>query len=313
LSEITDRLAAPERPVEPVSANIAVLAEAQRDRPSRTADAAAKPAEDRGRPDRTADQQRPADLDLTYWQQVEHLEALSADHLEKWPEPEKQLAADRARPGDPPGSWRGEGDRYLSPEENAESDRLIALLREPEEITTKTLVQIQQENLYGGRLEGLDHRFKRTERLKEKIADKIGVKADTGPAEAVGAIADAIRYTFSFRKDDYVSGYRDVEKRLEDAGFQTTYRKNHWLGDPQYKGINTRWTAPGGARFELQVHTHESFHAKDQLTHPSYRRLRTPGVSRAERRALIAFERTVSAAVSAPSGVGETHDRAERT
>ena len=57
---------------------------------------------------------------------------------------------------------------------------------------------------------------------------------------------------------------------LSLAGYQMTYSKNHWLDDPQYKGINSRWETPDGGRFELQFHTQESFYAKEVLTHRSY-------------------------------------------
>jgi hypothetical protein len=255
----------------------------------------------------------PPDLDLTYWQQVERLEALWADHLEKWPGPEKQSVTDRARPGDPPGSWRGEGDRFLSPEENAESDRLIALLREPEEMITKTLVQVQQDNLHGGRLEGIDHRLKGADRLKEKIADGLESEFSSSVADAAFEISDAVRYTFSFQRDDYVIGCEDVCDQLRDAGYRMTYSKNHWLADPQYKGINTRWETMTGARFELQLHTFESFHAKDELTHRSYGRLRSPDTSWDELPELEDYQRAVSRVIPEPRGIDGMHLGSERT
>ena len=54
------------------------------------------------------------------------------------------------------------------------------------------------------------------------------------------------------------------------------YSKNHWRDDPEYKGINTRWVTPEGQRYEVQFHTAESFHAKQQVTHEAYERLRNP-------------------------------------
>ena len=79
-----------------------------------------------------------------------------------------------------------------------------------------------------------------------------------------------------------------------------TYSKNHWLDDPQYKGVNSRWKTPDGGRFELQFHTPESFYAKEQLTHRSYERLRSParaGPSNARWRTTSA---TVSGALPEP-------------
>ena len=103
---------------------------------------------------------------------VKHFESLWKAHLERWPEPDEgSAAADRSRPDDPPGSWRGAGDRYLGPEQNAEADRIIELLRTPEKAVTELLQKIQQDNPYGGYLVGLGHRLKGEDRLKEKIVD----------------------------------------------------------------------------------------------------------------------------------------------
>ncbi len=90
------------------------------------------------------------------------------------------------------------------------------------------------------------------------------------------------------------------------------YRKNHWLSDPQYKGINTRWLAPGGGRFELQFHTPESFDAKENRTHRSYERLRSALTTWPERRELNRYERLVSATVPRPEQVERIPDQQER-
>jgi hypothetical protein len=75
--------------------------------------------------------------------------------------------------------------------------------------------------------------------------------------------------------------------------------RNSWA-DPQYKGINTRWATPEGQRFEVQFHTRESFHAKHEVTHLAYERLRQPGASTAERRDLMEFQREVSRWIPIP-------------
>jgi hypothetical protein len=254
---------------------------------------------------------RPA---VAFMDRVEHFESLWKAHLERWPEPaDSDSDADRTRPDGPPGSWRGTGDRYLSPGQNAETDRMVELLRKPEKAVTELLLKIQQDNPYGGYLVGLDHRLKGEDRLKEKMTDKMGVKVDASPADAAGTINDAVRYTFCFGHDEYVRGHGDVRRQLELAGYKRTYSRNHWLDNPQYKGVNSRWEAPDGGRFELQFHTPESFYAKERLTHSSYKRLRSPGTSRAEERALMVFQNQVSAAVPQPSEVWRILDYQVRT
>jgi len=110
-----------------------------------------------------------------------------------------------------------------------------------------------------------------------------------------------------------VSGHDHVRAKLVSAGFRLAYRKNHWLDDPHYKGVNTRWTAPDGGRFELQFHTRESFYAKQELTHPPYRRLRKRTTTAPERRELVAFQRLVSAAVPEPPDISRISDNQVRT
>src|SRR5579859_156184 len=246
-----------------------------------------------------------------FWGKVPWLRALWRDHVARWPE--RPPRPDRVRPEDLPGSWRGDGDRCLSAEDNAEADRQIGLLRRPEEAVTGLLTRIEHDNPHAGVLVGLDHRLKGPDRLKEKIADKLGIKGVAGAADAVKTINDAIRYTFCFGGDHYVRGHDDVQARLESAGCRMTYRKNHWPDDPHYKGINSRWTTPDRGRFELQFHTRESFYAKEQLTHPAYRRLRQPTTTAPERRELLAFQSKVSAAVPEPAEVRRVTDFKVRT
>ena len=86
------------------------------------------------------------------------------------------------------------------------------------------------------------------------------------------------------------------------------YSKNHWRDDPEYKGINTRWVTPEGQRFEVQFHTAESFHAKQQVTHKSYERIRNPLTQDEERRELEAFQREVCSWITVPEGVRDIPD-----
>lgn len=247
--------------------------------------------------------------DQGFWSKVRRFEALWQAHLARWPE-KHDKAPDRS--DDPPGSWRGAGDRYLRPEQNAEADKQIELLHRPEEAVTKLLKQIEHDNPHGGVLVGLEHSLKGVERLKEKIADKISIKGMLGPAEAARGINDAVRYTFCFSAESYVAGHDYVGRHLESAGYRKDYGPNYWLDDPDYKGINTCWTTPDGGRFELQFHTRESFFAKEQLTHPAYRRLRVPTTTPQERVELVAFQRQVSAAVPKPRDITQIPDHRAR-
>ena len=158
-------------------------------------------------------------------------------------------------------------------------------------------------------LAGLEHRLKGTDRLKEKIAERS--KHELGTTSLAGVVADihdAVRYTFLFSGDAYVAGCGDIRQRLESAGHQMIYSKNHWRDDPEYKGINTRWKTPTGDRFELQFHTSESLYAKEHLTRRSYVRLRAPDTSWNERSELEAYQRMVSGAIPKPIAIERISD-----
>jgi hypothetical protein len=171
--------------------------------------------------------------------------------------------------------------------------------------------QAERENACGGWLAGLEFCLKGEDRLKEKIAEKIEHEPDRRPSEAVGDINDAIRYTFCFDPSKCTDGYWDLKGRLEANDFKMVYSKNYWRDDPEYKGINTRWVTAEGQRFEVQFHTPESFHAKQQVTHRAYERSRNRLTGRSERLELEAFQREVCTFVTVPGEVGSIPDYKE--
>jgi hypothetical protein len=162
-------------------------------------------------------------------------------------------------------------------------------------------------------LVGLDHRLKGEERLKEKVARALDEQPEMTVSEAVSSVPDAIRFTFCYSEDSYVSGVHGDLERLHSCGFETTRPlKNSWDSE-QYKGINTQWREPEtGQRFEVQFHTFASFEAK-QYTHGAYERLRDPATSHAERGELISFQRQVCATLAVPPGAAEIDDHPQET
>lgn len=245
-----------------------------------------------------------------YYKRVPQFELMWSWHQERWPE--RPETGDGVRPDDPPGSWRGDGDRFLSPERNAEADRQIAAVQSHEKGITETLKRIEQGSTCGGALVGLEHCVKGEDRLKEKIHDMMRDRAGLSVADAVGEIKDAVRYTFLFEADVYVRGYAEVKGHLESVGCRMTDGKNGWLTNPEYKGVNTQWMTPDGSRFELQFHTSESLDAKENRTHRAYERLRSLSVSRPEDEDLRAYQHYVSAAVPRPADIETIRDHKER-
>ena len=235
-----------------------------------------------------------------YWSEVPRFLRASAEHVRRWPAERVTLEVDRS--GDPTGSWRADSTRYLNPEQYTQVKEEIGHVREKQGPLTDRIGEVQEENASGGWLEGLEHCLKGSDRIKEKVAEILKRMPGKEISEIVRELPDAIRYTFCFEPGTYASGYWDIRQRMEEQGDRMIYSKNHWRDDPEYKGINTRWVTPEGQMFEVQFHTPESYHAKQEVTHGSYERLRSPLTPDDERTELRSFQREVCGWISVPDG-----------
>jgi len=225
------------------------------------------------------------------------------EYQRKWPPAERPLVDTSA---DPPGSWRGDRDKYLDQSGNrrveAACDRIAK--QEREKITpAMRRVENQDPDRH---LVGFGNRLKGRDRIKEKVCRRI---KDLGrsPEQAVSRVPDTIRYTFQYKENDYAHGVTADVNRLREQGFRLSRLSNAWSGE-QYKGINSRWVEPdSGQRFEVQFHTRVSFEAK-QLTHGAYERLRTRQPDKFEQMVLEAFQKKVAGDVPVPRGATDMPD-----
>jgi hypothetical protein len=237
----------------------------------------------------------------SFWSEVPGFLQAAADLVRRWPTERVTVAVDRSR--DPAGSWRGDGDQYLNPKLHEQAREEITRVQQKEENLTGHMGETERDNACGGWLDGLEHRRKEDDRIKEKIAELLKRMPDRTVEDVVQALPDVIRYTFCFESVNYTAGYWDIKNRMEEKGYSMIYSKNHWRDDPEYKGINTRWVTAEGQRFEVQFHTAESSYAKQQVTHGAYERLRNPLTQDEERQELRSFQREVCSWIPVPDGV----------
>lgn len=230
----------------------------------------------------------------SYWTEVPRFFAIWQRLADRWPWKQQSDAHDAAS--------------SMRPEQRTATLDAVEKVPEREPPISENIKRIEAENAGGGWLEGYEFRLKGQDRLVEKVAETLETSApDAVPDEIVEQIPDAIRYTFCLESKNYSSGYWDIRERFEACGYEMYYSKNSWA-DPEYKGINTRWVTPEGQRFEVQFHTPESFHAKHEVTHRAYERLRNPSTSDTERRELSDFQREVSSWIPVPGRVTEIPD-----
>jgi hypothetical protein len=226
-----------------------------------------------------------------------------AEHERKYPRPERSVPTLQ-----PDGSWHGDDNRKLSPEQNAEVDRHCDRVREVGERTIIPAMRAIEAEDPDRRLIGFDKRFKEPDRLKDKVADELRPSSKLTVAEAIESVPDSARFTLCYRPSSYSNGVREDVERLKGQGFELIRLKNTWTRD-QYKGINSQWREQGsGVVFEVQFHTQVSADAKE-LTHKAYERLRNPGTLwKGERRELRAFQREVCAKILIPRGAADIDD-----
>jgi hypothetical protein len=230
-----------------------------------------------------------------------------SEYKRRWP-PEERPQADRSN--DPPGSWRGDSNRFLDRPVNeridAECDRIV----ERERTKISPVLRETEAQDPDRHLIGLDRCLKDRDRIKEKIHGTIKDYIRS-PEQAVSLVPDAIRYTFQYDEARYSPGVRTDIARLKDHGFKLDKLRNSW-SDDQYKGINSQWIEPDtDQRFEVQFHTRISFEAK-QITHGAYEQLRTRQPDEFEQLVLEAFQKKVAAEVPVPRGATEIPDYPKR-
>jgi len=216
-------------------------------------------------------------------------------HKQRYPHREQQPAATL-----PDGSWQGDGNRRLSPEQNAEAAKCAANLRDEAIQRIGPAMERVEAADPDRRLAGRAHMLKGEDRLKEKMADELRAPGVT-VRQALDKIADGVRFTLEYSSERYAKGVLADVDRIKAEGFQLIRLKNLWNAD-QYKGVNSQWRAPEtGTRCEIQFHTAESLAAKE-LTHGAYERARSKSSSPEEVRELEDFQRRANAPLVTPPG-----------
>lgn len=262
--------------------------------PESLTDSTGKPAPPIDTPERDPEAPR------TYWTEVPRFFAAWQGHTDTWP----RFLSHKIE-----GQLKQSDSRDRSSEVHTGADVATAIERIPRaeprisENFTRTVDNSTRHAWVGG----FEFRLKGTDRIRQKVTEKLAAQPDRAPEEVVREIPDAIRYTCCLKAKDYTQGVAEMKRGLERCGYEMYYSENHW-SNPEYKGINSRWVTAEGQRFEVQFHTAESFHAKHEVTHKAYERLRDPATSDRERLELRGFQREVSSWIPIPPTATSTPD-----
>ena len=134
---------------------------------------------------------------------------------------------------------------------------------------------------------------------KYMIIDKTDMEISL--EEAALGIHDALRYTFCIDDAEYTASVNEIMRAIVDHGCAVYRFKNFW-GNTGYKGINAQLQMPDGQIFELQLHTQDSYDAKEVKTHALYEIVRSEEASEEERETAAAEMLAVFTQVVPPDG-----------
>jgi hypothetical protein len=131
----------------------------------------------------------PADADRDSWAEaLPSLRASWGEHENRYPERERVTPLTHMD-----GSWSSGETRRLTPEQNTEATKACADIHdEGERVVFPAMRQIEAADPNRG-LAGVEYMLKKTDRLKEKIADVLLLESHLSPREALDKVPDAVR------------------------------------------------------------------------------------------------------------------------
>jgi len=159
----------------------------------------------------------------------------------------------------------------------------------------------------GARAHGLEFRLKSPSSLARKIADRVRrtVQSDNpqSPHDVASRLTDIVRYTVIAPDGDSLAPTaRTVVTRMGRAGYKVVEAEHSYVEGSAYKGLHLLFEAPGGLRFELQVHSELSQKVKDEI-HVGYEKARMLPQGDPERDRLVAGMQAATDSVPIPAKI----------
>lgn len=178
-------------------------------------------------------------------------------------------------------------------------------VRVTEPLITEDIMDVARS--LGTSLEGLQYSVKTASSVEDRLARMLSDwKSDRpfNPVWQMGRITDLIRYTEICRHDDIVDTTRKTIAKMEEKGYALTNLRNFFarpFKNTGYMGVHLTFVSPAGQKLELQVHSPESFEAK-QKGHAMYEKIRSVSTMKDEKERLQAMVFAIHQSVRKPMG-----------
>lgn len=156
---------------------------------------------------------------------------------------------------------------------------------------------------------GLEYAVKTASSIEDKIKRVQKQDPELSPDEVLASLRDVIRYTQICEHDKIFDVAKDTIKSLEDKGYVISGINNYYENPYKttgYKGLHINVISPLNQEFELQIHSEESFEAK-QTGHEIYERIRAVSTPIEEKKRLQPEILRIHSQVPNPPGYDTLH------
>lgn len=152
------------------------------------------------------------------------------------------------------------------------------------------------------RMVGLEFAVKGRDSLERKILSDAAEKG-MSINDVTRNIGDSVRYTVQAHPLEYSHTVANTLKSLKSRGYELVEFRNSWGAGGAYQGINTNLRhQKTGTVLELQFHTPESFHTKQNVNHKLYEEARLRSTPQARVNELNAIMVANQAKIQIPPG-----------
>lgn len=159
---------------------------------------------------------------------------------------------------------------------------------------------------------GLEYSVKTAPSVEDKLlrAEKRDTSGRFSPKRELANFKDMIRYTEICNHRDIASVTKDTIEFMKEQGYTLSGTKNYYthpFGATGYKGIHLNFISPYGQEIELQVHSKESFDAK-QKGHELYEKIRAVSTLKRDKEAMKEEIKRIHGIVKNPPNIEAIHD-----
>ena len=193
-------------------------------------------------------------------------------------------------------------------EEQQRVNDIYSKIRHTEPLISSDMMRLAVKS--NSHFEGMSHSVKTASSIEDKLERMHRINQKTKPSQAIMQMRDLIRYTEIVKHEDIPNATKKTIQELENQGYVHSGTKNYYTNPfkgTEYMGMHLNFISPYGSEIELQIHSEESFSAK-QKGHDLYEQLRSVSCKQEIKDELCKEIAKIHQSVSKPNGYDRIHD-----